>query len=221
MTTPSLDWLDDEPPAKKPKKTTQALARLKERKTLERTSKREELVTLFKQLPWEQRLWLRALADNGFNTRAARKALKDRKLHAPAQYTSARWGRVNPAYIKARELLAELLYEGEAPSRAALLLRLNEIAEYNVEEVDEFHQGEPTGRKQMRDVGAALKATEMQGKHLKMFGEDKGGAPEGPQLVVQIISKDDPTRVVDVTPGRVTVSPAAPAIEGECEEVPE
>lgn len=212
----TLDWLklpeEDEPPlprrideARNPGVTKRALARQDARRVA-RTERTTQLTTLLRKLDWEQRLWLKALVKNAFSARKARKDLKDRRLFAPEPYKVSRWSTI-PAFVEARELCAQLLYDGEMPSKTMLLLRLNKIAEYTAEEVDEYHQGEPTGRVNLRDVGASLKATEMMGKHLQMFGEEKSSVREGPQFIVQIISKDDPTKIIDVTPGRVQVTP--------------
>ncbi len=206
-----LDWLDlpDDPPAEKPVAVLtdtdkRRMATVAKARRAARTEKTTELTRLFDELTLEQRFWIKALVANRFSVRKARKALKERGLPTPEPYKVSRWGSL-PAFAKTRDLAAELAYDAEAPTKAALMMRLQEIAEYNIEEVDEFHQGEPTGRTQMRDVAAALKATEMQGKQLKMFGEEHSNVREGPMLIVQVISKDDPTKVVDVTPGRIAV----------------
>lgn len=191
MSTP--DWLALPPDSRK-------------QKLFPRTEKREQLAVLLRQLDWEQRLWLRALVKNTFNVRATRKDLKNCKLRAPEPYKVSRWGQIE-AFSKARELYADMLYDGEAPTKSTILLRINKIAEYNAEEVDEFWQGQPTGRASMRDGSLALKANEMLGKQHDLFTEKKDSAREGPAFIVQIISKEDPTRVIDVTPGRVQVKP--------------
>lgn len=209
------DWLNIDDPTPSRAVDRVRAAQAAENRKLARTEKTIELTKLFAELPLEQRFWIKALVSNAFNTRKARKALKDRNLPAPESYKVSRWG-TQPAFARTRDLCAELALEGVAPSKAALMLRLNEIAEYNIEEVNEFHQGTPTGRRNMRDVGAALKATEMQGRQLQMFGEEKSSVREGPALIVNIISKDDPTKIIDVTPGRVTVAPITPeAIDAE------
>lgn len=190
------DWLDlpDGEGAKRRKHRLQKL--------FPKTPKRQEIVQAMRELTIQQRTWLKALVKNGFSARAARKDLKLHGFKAPQSYTVSRWAS-NPAYMRARELLADVAYDADAPTKSIILSRLNKIADYCGEEVPEFHQGEPTGREVMRDVGAALKANEMLGKAQKVFGEERDSGREGPALIVQIISKDDPQKVVDVTPGRV------------------
>ena len=175
-------------------------------KAFPRTEKREELAAALKTLSYTQRIWLKALVRNGFNGRGARKELREARIKPPETWTVSRWSTI-PNYVKARELYADMLCDGEAPTKSTILLRINKIAEYNAEEVDEMHQGGPTGNTRMRDGGLALKANEMLGKQHRLFAEDRGDVREGPMLVVQIVSKEDPTRVIDVTPGRVMVTP--------------
>lgn len=173
-------------------------------KVFPRTEKREELTAALKTLSYTQRIWLKALVRNGFNGRGARKELREARIKPPETWTVSRWSTI-PNYVKARELYADMLCAGEAPTKSTILLRIDKIAEYNAEEVDDLHQGQPTGNTRMRDGGLALKANEMLGKHHDMFAEKKESGREGPMLVVQIVSKEDPTRLIDVTPGRVTV----------------
>lgn len=193
MNEPDYNWLALPPEGRK-------------QKLFPRTEKREQLAVLLRQLDWEQRLWLRALMKNSFSVRAARKDLKTNGLRAPEPYKVSRWGNIE-VFSKARELYADMLYDGEAPTKSTILLRINKIAEYNAEEVDEFWQGAPTGRTAMRDGSLALKANEMLGKQHDLFADKKDSTREGPAFIVQIISKEDPTRVIDVTPGRVQVKP--------------
>lgn len=184
----------------------------KRQKLFPRTKKREQLAQLLRQLDWEQRLWLRALVKNSFNPAAARRDLKTHGLRTPQPYKVSRWGQIE-AFAQARELYADMVYAGDAPTKATIMMRINKIAEYHAEEVPEFHQGQPTGREMMRDGALALKANEMLGKEHKMFGDERGAPREGPAMIVQVISRDDPTRVIDVTPGRVRVQPKPIEVE--------
>lgn len=205
MSTPRHDWLDEALPSEKGPMQIRHDA---QRKAIKRTTKREELAALLNQLTWEQRIWLRALAENEFNSMKARRALRAGKLPVPASYKISRWAAGNPAFVPAREAIATLMYESAMPSKAGLLLRINEIAEYSGDEVEvRDDEGRPTGERVMRDPAAALKANEMLGKAMKVFGDEKSSAPEGPQLIVQIISQEDHSRVIDVTPGKVQIAP--------------
>lgn len=195
------DWLDL--PG-----TSKAVVPRKKRFT--RTEKREALAQSLRQLTVQQRLWLKAWVKNGFSSQKARRELSVAGIEMPKHYTISRWQH-NPNYLKARELYEAMVYDADGPSKATILLRVNKIAEYNVEEVKEMHQGEPTGRMVMRDASIALKASEMQMKEKKMLSDEAGGAREGPQLIVQVIQAG-PSQV-NVGPKHVTVRPAADDVE--------
>lgn len=201
MTAPTPGWLDL-PAAKKRKSRALAVAK--------NTNPRAQLVVALKELSVTQRIWLKALVQNGFVPQKARKMLMERGMKMPSHSAMTKW-RYNANYVAAKNLYEQIAYETDGPSKTALLARVNRIAEFNAEEVDEFHQGEPTGRVVMRDPSLALKATEIQMKEKKMLSDEHAGKREGPQMIVQVISGEN-ARVIDVTP-RVEVQ--RPVIEGE------
>lgn len=194
MSVPS-NWLDNLPlpfPVKAPK-----------------TEARVALAKAMRGLTFDQRLYLKAWAQAGGNGREARKQLRLAGVRVPEYWSTTRWNKL-PAFVKAKEVLAGMMLEAVGASKPLILLRVNKIAEYNAEEVDELHQGQSTGQKKMRDVGAALRANELLGREQRLWNDEKGGAGEGPSLVVQIVSREDPRTVIDVTPGRVTVETPVP-----------
>lgn len=174
-----------------------------------RTEQRVALAKAMRGLTFEQRLYLKAWTQAGGNGRAARTILREAHIGLPEYWTTTRWNKL-PAFIKAKEILATMMLDAVGASKPIILLRINKIAEYNAEEIDELHQGQVTGQKKMRDVGAALRANELLGREQKMWNDEKGSANEGPSLVVQIVSREDPRTVIDVTPNRVSVEPPVP-----------
>lgn len=160
-----LDWLD-EPPALpvKDKRTVKVAARKPKKRP-------PELIKAERALTMQQRLYLRWILETNTLAEADRRM---KQAGYPADRSTLwRW-RNKPEFIEALELMRDWQFKAAGFSKNKVLLDAEKIKEMALTPKPVLYKGEATGYDEV-DLGAALRAAELQGKGLGLMDREQHG----------------------------------------------
>lgn len=151
-------------------------------------SMRTELAMLKRQMTPLQRQYVSAYIECGFSPRKAIERMRKAGF-SPTRTSQYRW-RQTPVVRRAMEVAEEMALIESNVSATRVLRRVNDIAEQAAETMPLTYKGEivPDVNGEVipviKDAAAALKANELLGKRLRLWGDDETAG----RVVVQVVN---------------------------------
>ena len=143
--------------------------------------KKVELAAWRRQMSLDQRRYLDTLVACRFHAGNAEKLFKswfiDKHGKSVNRATLWRW-RQSDKFVKSLDILTENALLVDGPSVSKILLRVDELADYGAEDIEQYDRSgnlvERDGKAvtAKRDPTLALKANELLGKHERIWGDD-------------------------------------------------